>query len=196
MKKIVVMICVILLTCLCLSGCEYWQDEDGTHFMLFGERGAMKDGKPLTEEEAASLLEEDLPSQSSSTKDNLDSTLSSPSNDNIKGNFLKKGWTSDDNNLLKGINVSVAGDTELFSITAKEDKEAVFNFEAVLESGDYEIVLIFPDKSETVLYNTQSDTNTEKATLKEGANSIWIRCDGVVFKEIALSINGLDVSDF
>lgn len=189
MKKFIAIVCVTVLMCFCLTGCEYWQDENGkSHFMLFGERGPSKDGKKLTEEELSSPVD--------SIDNDNGQPSTSQSNDSIKASSLKKGWTVDDNSILRGENVSVTGETEIFAITLKEDKEVSFNLNAKLESGDYEIVLILPDKSERILYHSDLDIEPQKVTLEEGVYSIWIRCESVLFKSIDLTIDGLNASDF
>lgn len=189
MRKIAAILCFVLFVCCFLTGCDYWQGEDGSpHFMLFGERGPIKDGKPWSEEASTS--------QRSDGGNGFVTSSTSPQKNGIRGASLKQGWTPEDHSILKGRNVSVTRDTELFRITAKEKKEVVLHLDAARKSGEYEVVLILPDQSETVLYETHAGTKAKKVTLKEGTNSIWIRSNAVVFKHIDFSIDGIDTSDF
>lgn len=189
MRKTAAILCFVLFVCCSLTGCDYWQEEDGSaHFILFGERGPMKDGKPWSEEAFAS--------QRSDAGDGLVTSSASPEKAGIKGIRLKQGWTSEDKSILKGKNVSVTRETELFRITAKEKKDVVLHLDAVRKSGEYQVVLIHPDQSETVLYETHAETKAKKVILNEGTNSIWIRSHAVVFQSIDLSIDGIEASDF
>lgn len=187
-------IAMILFLCCSLCGCEHWQEEDGTsHFMLWGERGPMKDGKPMSEEESSAL------NQDTSTKANspeIEASPKSTQNNTIQGMNLKKGWTSDDPSILKGSHVSVTGSTELLSISMIENKEVTIHMNAALDQGEYQVVIIFPDQSQSILYDTLSKSESETITLKAGANSIWLLSEAVTFKSIDLSIDGLEPSNF
>lgn len=214
MKKIISLICAIILACLCLTGCEFFQEENGQmHFMLFGQKGPTKDGKPLSEGELASISREDALSETDNVdreehdlQDQEDSFSETDADDKMKNQSdsdpyisaaaLKLGWTSDDHSILRGTDVLLTTQRELFSISAKENREVTFQLDAVLENGDYEIVLVSPDETETVLYDTDADSGKKKETLKEGENSVWIRTDQVEFQRIDLSIDGLKASDF
>lgn len=187
-------IAMILFLCCSLCGCEHWQEEDGTsHFMLWGERGPMKDGKPMSEEESSTL------NQDTSTKANspeIEASPKSTQNNTIQGMNLKKGWTSDDSSILKGNHVSVTGSTELLSISMIENKEVTMHMNAALDQGEYQVVIIFPDQSQSILYDTLSKSESETITLKAGTNSIWLLSEAVTFQSIDLAIVGLEPSDF
>lgn len=196
MRKTAAILCFVLFVCCSLTGCDYWQEDDGSaHFMLFGERGPIKDGKPWSEE-ASARSEKASASQRSDAGDGFITSSASPEKAGIKGIRLKQGWTSEDKSILKGKNVSVTRETELFRITAKEKKEVVLHLDAVRKSGEYQVVLIRPDQSETVLYETHAETKAKKVILNQGTNSIWIRSNAVVFQSIDLSIDGIEASDF
>lgn len=74
-------IAMILFLCCSLCGCVHWQEEDGTsHFMLWGERGPMKDGKPMSEEES-STFNQDTSTKANSTE--IDASPKSTQNNTI-----------------------------------------------------------------------------------------------------------------
>lgn len=182
-----------VLICVSLSGCteggyhvfDAYEDEYGEqHFMVFGKTGP-SGGEESTENE--NLTEEVEAIQEN--ENNYDS-------ESIVGTSLKKGWTSSDHSILKGRNVSVKEDSILFSINLEQEKEVIISYDIVLDEGKYQLVCVGPDGTEQILQDGKAIQSEEKILFTHGQNEISILSDNAVFKEIDISITGIQVSDF
>lgn len=120
----------------------------------------------------------------------------SGSEESIVGTSLKRGWTSSDNSILKGRDVSVKEDSILFSINLGEEKEVKISYDIVLDEGEYQLVYVSPDGTEQVLQDNRVIQSEEKFLFTQGQNEISILSNNAVFKEIDISIAGIQVSDF
>lgn len=196
LKKKLSFIVVCILCSNLLAGCtagKVYVDEDGNRrFMLVGETGP---SGTLIETESETLQEETESIELSEEADTMQQR--DDDSGNITGTSLKKGWTSANNSILKGIDVSVKDDTVLFSINLKQDKEITISYDIILEEGEYSLVYIGPESEEQVLL--QDDKNIhieEKLLFTQGQNQIIIQSDNAVFKRINISIRGIEVSDF
>lgn len=171
---------------------DFYVDGDGNlQFMLIGQRGPSGN----IEETEQKTLEEEMEKEDfvEETKDMQESDgLGS-----IAGTSLKKGWTSTDNAILKGKNVSVKKDSVLFSINLKQDKEITISYDIVLDEGEYSLVYINPDSEEQLLLQDDKIIHIEeKILLTQGRNEITMLSDNAVFKKINITITGIEVSDF
>lgn len=205
LKKKLSFIVVCILCSNLLAGCtagKVYVDEDGNRrFMLVGETGPSgtlieTESETLKEETKSETLEGET--ESIELSEEAD-TMQQRDDDsgNITGTSLKKGWTSTNNTILKGIDVSVKDDTVLFSINLKQDKEITISYDIILDEGEYSLVYIGPESEEQVLL--QDDKNIhieEKLLFTQGQNQIIIQSDNAVFKRINISIMGIEVSDF
>lgn len=214
LKKKLSFIVVCILCSNLLAGCtagKVYVDEDGNRrFMLVGETGPSgiiveTESETLEEETKSETLEGETKSET--LEDETESVELAEEADamqhrdddsgNITGTSLKKGWTSTNNTILKGIDVSVKDDTVLFSINLKQDKEITISYDIILDEGEYSLVYIGPESEEQVLL--QDDKNIhieEKLLFTQGQNQIIIQSDNAVFKRINISIMGIEVSDF
>ena len=183
-----------VLICVSLSGCtaigerhvlDVYADENGEqHFMGFGETG------PSGNEE--SVENENLAEEVGDVQENE----SNYNPESIAGISLKKGWTSSDNSILKGRGVTVKEDSILFSIDLEQEKEVTISYDIVLDEGDYQLVYIGPDGTEQILEDDKKIQSEEKLLFPQGQNEIFILSNNAVFKEINISIAGIEVSDF
>lgn len=196
LKKKLSFIVVCILCSNLLAGCtagKVYVDEDGNRrFMLVGETGP---SGTIVETESETLQEETESIELSEEADTMQQR--DDDSGNITGTSLKKGWTSTNNTILKGIDVSVKDDTVLFSINLKQDKEITISYDIILDEGEYSLVYIGPESEEQVLL--QDDKNIhieEKLLFTQGQNQIIIQSDNAVFKRINISIRGIEVSDF
>lgn len=116
--------------------------------------------------------------------------------ESIVGTSLKSGWTSSDNSILKGRNVSVKEDSILFSINLGQEKEVIISYDIVLDEGEYQLVYVSPDGTEQILQDGKVIQSEEKILFTQGQNEIFILSNNAIFKEIEISITGIQVSDF
>ena len=195
MKKFIkkgLLILACLRICSSLVGCtigeykvfDYHLDEDGNkHFMLFGQHGTNGVNAEI-ENETSSLEGDDIQKRHA----NLEG---------IVGTSLKRGWASSDNSILKGKNVYVKGDGVLFSINLERDREVTISYDIVLDDGAYSLVYIRPDNAEPILLQDGKIIRAEEQILfTQGQNEITILSDRAIFKEINISITGVEASDF
>lgn len=199
-KKIsLILFCILISTS--LAGCtigeykvfDFYVDDNGNRkFMLIGNRGPSGN---IEETELDSLDEET--GNEDSIKETNDMQESHDHSEDIVGTSLKKGWTSTDNSILKGKNVSVKEDSVLFSINLKQDKEITISYDIVLDEGEYSLVYISADSEEQVLLQDDKMIHIEEEILlTQGKNQITMLSDNAVFKKINISITGIEVSDF
>lgn len=198
-KLTLILFCILVSTS--LAGCtigeykvfDFYVDDNGNRkFMLFGERGP-NGNIEVTEQETFSkeTESEDL------TEKTDDMQESDAHSGNITGTSLKKGWTSTDNSILKGLDVSVKEDNVLFWVNLKQDKEITISYEILLDEGEYALVYTGPDGEEQVLLQDGKIISAEEKLLfTQGQNQITILSDNAVFKKINISISGIEVSDF
>lgn len=181
------------LICVSLSGCtigEYhvfdtYVDENGEqHFMGFGKTGPSGGDESIENENST---EEVVDVQENENNYNPES---------IVGTSLKRGWTSSDNSILKGSDVSVTEDSILFSINLGQEKEVIISYDIVLEEGEYQLVYVSPDGTEQILQDGKVIQPEEKILFAQGQNEISILSNNAVFKKIDISIAGIQVSDF
>ena len=116
--------------------------------------------------------------------------------ESIVGTQLKRGWSSSDNSILKGKDVSVKEDSALFSINLGQEKEVIIHYDIVLDEGEYQLVYISPDGTEQILQDSKVIQSEEKILFTQGQNEISILSNNAVFNEIDISIIGIQVSDF
>ena len=116
--------------------------------------------------------------------------------ESIVGISLKRGWTSSDHSILKGKDVSVQEDSTLFSINLAQDKQVIITYDMELDSGEYELVYISPDGTEQVLQDGQTVQAADKLLFTQGKNEIAVLSGDAIFKEINITITGIEVSDF
>lgn len=180
-----------VLICASLSGCtigghhvlDVYVDENGEQsFIGFGKTGPS--GVEKSTENENSAEEVDVVQEN----DNNPET--------IIGLSLKKGWTSSDNSILKGRNVSVKEDSILFSINLEQEKEVAISYGIALNEGEYQLVYVGPDGAERILQDGKIIQSDEKILFTQGQNEISILSDNAVFKEIDISITGIETSDF
>lgn len=198
-KLSLIVFCILISTS--LVGCtigkykvfDFYVDDNGNwEFMLIGQRGPSGN----IEETEQEMLDEDM------EKENLvetanDMQKSDDDLENIIGTSLKRGWTSTDNSILKGKNVSVKKDSVLFSINLKQDKEITISYDIILDEGEYSLLYISPDSEKQVLLRDGKIIRAEeKILLKQGQNQITMLSNNAVFKKINISITGIEVSDF
>lgn len=191
-QQIVISILGILI-CASLSGCtigrchvfDFYADENGEQrFMLFGETGP-SGGEKSTENENSAEEVDDV--QENEINYNPES---------IVGTSLKRGWTSSDNSILKGRDVSVKEDSILFSINLEQEKEVAISYDIVLDKGEYQLVYVGPDGTEQILQDSKVIQSEEKILFAQGKNEISILSNNAVYKEIDISITGIQASDF
>ena len=195
-----------VLICASLSGCtleEYhvfdgYEDENGEqHFMVFGKTGPSGGEESI---ENKNLVEEVDDVQKSENFSEEVYVMQGSENDynpeSIVGISLKRGWTSSDNSMLKGRDVSVKEDNILFSINLGHEKEVIISYDIVLDEGDYQLVYVSPDGTEQILQDDKVIQSEEKILFTQGKNEISILSNNAVFKEIDISITGIEVSDF
>ena len=197
---------VSVLVCVWLSGFtigEYqildaYVDENGEqHFMGFGKTGS-SGGKESIENENSTEDVGDVHKNENST-DEVDDIQENENNYNpesIVGTSLKRGWTSSDHSILKGRNVSVKEDSVLFSINLGEEKEVVISYNIVLDEGEYQLVYVSPDGTEQILQDDKVTHSEDRILFAQGQNEISILNNNAVFKEIDISITGIQASDF
>ena len=116
--------------------------------------------------------------------------------ESIVGTQLKRGWSSSDNSILKGKDVSVKEDSALFSINLGQEKEVIIHYDIVLDEGEYQLIYISPDGTEQILQDSKVIQSEEKILFTQGQNEISILSNNAVFNEIDISIIGIQVSDF
>lgn len=183
-----------VLLCALLSGCtigEYhafdtYEDEDGEqHFMGFGEIGPSGGEDGVKDGDTAAVESDD--GRENENNYNPES---------IVGTTLKRGWTSNDYSILRGKNVSVKENSPLFSIDLKQEKEVIISCDVVLDEGNYQLVYIGPDGTERILQDGKEIRSEEKLLFPQGKSEISILSNNVVFKEIDISIAGIQASDF
>lgn len=198
-------ICVFwgVLLCVSLSGCtigeysvfDFYLDENGNQrFMLFGKHGANGDEEEI-ENESSEIVDNMQESENSENvgndiQDNDDSVNS------IIGTSLKRGWTSSDNFILKGRDVAVKEDSILFSINLGQEKEITISYDILLDDGEYQLVYVGPDGTEQILQDSKIIQSEEKILFTQGQNEIAILSKNAVFKDIDITITGIEVSDF
>lgn len=186
-RKIVsLFLCFLILYS--LTGCsigkykvfECFTDENGDeHFMLFGQLGPQ-----------GGVEESDTSSEP------VNETPTDDSSGSIEGNFFKRGWTSSDNSILKGKKVTVHEDSTLLSINLTQDKELTISYNIILDSGEYQLIHINPDGTEQLLQDGKIIQSEEQVIFEEGQNEIVIVSNNAIFKEIDISVSGINVSDF
>lgn len=166
-KLTLILFCILVSTS--LAGCtigeykvfDFYVDDNGNRkFMLIGERGPSGNIE-VTEQETLSkeTESEDLTEKTNDMQEN------DAHSENIVGTSLKKGWTSTDNSILKGIDVSVKEDSILFSINLKEGKEITISYEIVLDEGEYALVYTGPGSEEQVLLQDGKIIHAEEKLL-------------------------------
>ncbi len=143
--------------CVSLSGCtiggyhvaDVYVDENGEQrFMLFGRTG------PSGGEE--SIKSENSTDEINAIEEN------NYNSESIVGTELKRGWTSSDNSILKGKDVSVKEDSALFSINLEQEKEVIIHYGIELDEGEYQLVYISPDGTEQILQDSKVIHSEEK----------------------------------
>lgn len=194
----------LLLFCILIStsqvGCtvgeykvfDFDVDDNGNQeFMLIGQRGPSGN----IEETELETLDEEKENEDLVEKSN--DMQKSDDLENIVGTSLKKGWTSTDNSILKGRNVSIKEDSVLFSINLNQDKEITISYDILLDEGEYSLVYSSPDNENQVLLQDDEMIHIEEKILfTQGQNQITMLSDNAVFKKINISITGIEVSDF
>lgn len=195
-KKLSLISFSILISTL-LAGCtigeyrvfDFYTDANGNlKFMLIGQIGPSGNVEE-TEETEQEMLEDET--------ENEDLVEETNDLSDIVGTSLKKGWTSLDNSILKGKNVSVKKDSILFTINLKQEKEVTISYDILLDEGEYSLVYMSPDNEEEILLKDDKTIHMEeKIVFTKGQNQIIIRSDNAVFNNINISIAGLEVSDF
>ncbi|MEY8522132.1 hypothetical protein AALA90_03805 [Lachnospiraceae bacterium 38-10] len=90
--------------------------------------------------------------------------------------------------------MSVKEDSTLFSINLEQEKEVVIHYDIVLDEGEYQLVYISPDGTEQILHDGKIIQSEEKILFTQGQNEISILSNNAVFKEIDISIIGIQVS--
>lgn len=196
-KKLSLISFSILISTL-LAGCtigeyrvfDFYTDANGNlKFMLIGQIGPSGDIEE-TEETEQEMLEDETENEDLVEETNDDLS-------DIVGTSLKKGWTSFDNSILKGKNVTVKKDSILFTINLKQEKEVTISYDILLDEGEYSLVYMSPDNEEEILLKDDKIIHMEeKIVFTKGQNQITIRSDNAVFNNINISIAGLEVSDF
>lgn len=198
-KKLpIILFCILISTS--LVGCtigeykvfDFYVDDNGNlKFMLIGQRGPSGNIEETEQETLDEEMEnEDLVEKSNDMQESDDLG-------NIVGTSLKKGWTSTDNSILKGKNVSVKEDSVLFSINLNQDKEITISYDILLDEGEYSLVYSSPDNEEQVLLQDDKTIHIEEKILfTQGQNQITMLSDNAVFKKINITITGIEVSDF
>lgn len=193
-----------VLTCVSLSGCtiggyhvaDVYTDENGEQrFMGVGKTGPSGGEESIKSENSPDEIDdvqenENLPDEINDIQEN------NYNPEGIVGTELKRGWTSSDNSILKGKDVSVKEDSALFSINLEQEKEVVIHYDIVLDEGEYQLVYISPDGTEQILHDGKIIQSEEKILFTQGQNEISILSNNAVFKEIDISIIGIQVSDF
>lgn len=193
-----------VLTCVSLSGCtiggyhvaDVYTDENGEQrFMGVGKTGPSGGEESVKSENSPDEIDdvqenENLPDESNDIQEN------NYNPEGIIGTELKRGWTSSDNSILKGKDVSVKEDSTLFSINLEQEKEVVIHYDIVLDEGEYQLVYISPDGTEQILHDGKIIHSEEKILFTQGQNELSILSNNAVFKEIDISIIGIQVSDF
>lgn len=202
---------VSVLVCVSLSGCtigeydvcHFYTDENGhQHFMMLGKHEAS--GSEEIENEPPENAGDSLPAiepievwQESETPENIDDIQENDYDSNsIVGTSLKRGWTSSDNSILKGKNVSVKEDSTLFAIDLKQDKEVTISYDIALNDGEYQLVYIDSDGTEQILQDGKTIQSEEQILFTEGENTIAILSNNAIFEKIDIQIMGIEVSDF
>lgn len=195
-----------VLICGSLSGCAiggyhvfdaYIDENEGQHFMGFGKTGPS--GGEESIENDNSTEEVDDAQENENSIEELGVVQENENNYNpesIVGTSLKRGWTSLDNSILKGRDVSVKEDSILFSINIGQEKEVIISYDIVLDEGEYQLVYVSPDDTEQILQDGKAIQSEEKILFAQGQNEISILSNNAVFKEIDISIIGIQVSDF
>lgn len=204
------MICIILgaLLCFSLSGCtigeyavcDFYTDENGDlHFMMFGKHN-MGEAEDEISESAENLpeIEDSMAKIKSLEKTEAIEGIRDNNSDstNITATTLKSGWTSSDNSILKGTNVSVKEDSTLFLINMKQEKEVTISYDIQLSDGEYQLIYISSDGTEQILEDEQTAQSDKQILLAQGKNKIVLVSDNTVFKKIDIAITGIEVSDF
>lgn len=198
-KKLPLILFCILIS-ISLVGCtigeykvlDFYVDDNGSlKFILIGQRGPSGNIEETEQETLDKEMEnEDLVEKSNDMQGSDDLG-------NIVGTSLKKGWTSTDNSILKGKNVSVKEDSVLFSINLNQDKEITISYDILLDEGEYSLVYSSPDNEEQVLLQDDKTIHIEEKILfTQGQNQITMLSDNAVFKKINITITGIEVSDF
>lgn len=191
------------LICISLSGCtiggyhvaDVYTDESGEQrFMGVGKTGPS--GEESIKSENSPDEMDDVQENENLTDEMNDTQENNYNPEDIVGTELKRGWTSSDNSILKGKDVSVKEDSALFSINLGQEKEVVIDYDIVLDKGEYQLVYIRPDGTEQILQDGKIIHSEEKILFAQGQNEISILSNNAVFKEIDISIIGIQVSDF
>lgn len=65
-----------------------------------------------------------------------------------------------------------------------------------LDEGEYQLAYVSPDGTEQILQDSKAIQSEEMILLTQGQNEISILSNNAVFKEIDISITGIQVSDF
>ena len=195
-----------VLICVSLSGCtiggyrvfDVYVDENGVQrFMAFGKTGPSGGQESIENDNSAEEVDDVQENENSAEEvDDVQENENNYNPKSIVGTSLKRGWTSDDNSLLKGRNVSVKEDSILFSINLGQEKEVVISCDIVLDEGEYQLVYVSPDGTEQILQDGKIIQSEEKILFTEGQNEITILSNNAIFKKIDISITGIQVSDF
>jgi len=192
-----------VLLCVSLSGCaigeysvfDFYLDENGNQrFMLFGKHGANGDEEEI-ENKRSEIVDNIQESENSENVGN-DIQDNDYSVNSIIGTSLKRGWTSSDNSILKGRDVAVKEDSILFSINLGQEKEITISYDILLDDGEYQLVYVGPDGTEQILQDSKIIQSEEKILFTQGQNEIAILSINAVFKDIDITITGIEVSDF
>ena len=193
-------LCVLI--CASLSGCTiggyhvadvYTDENSEQRFMGFGETGPSGGEESIKSENSPDEID-DVQENENLTDEINDIQENNYNPEGIVGTELKRGWTSSDNSILKGKDVSVKEDSTLFSINLGQEKEVVIHYDIVLDEGEYQLVYISPDGTEQILQDGKIIQSEEKILFTQGQNEISILSNNAVFKEIDISIIGIQVS--
>ncbi len=193
-----------VLVCVSLSGCtiggyhvaDNYVDENGEQrFMGFGETGPSGGEESIKSENSTDEID-DVQENENLTDEINDIQENNYNPESIVGTKLKRGWSSSDNSILKGKDVSVKEDSALFSINLGQEKEVIIRYDIVLDEGEYQLVYISPDGTEQILQDSKVIQSEEKILFTQGQNEITILSNNAVFNEIDISIIGIQVSDF
>lgn len=195
-------LCVLI--CVSLSGCtiggyhvaDAYVGENGEQrFMGFGETGPSGGEESIKSENSPDEIDDAQENENLSDEMN-DIQENNYNPESIVGTEIKRGWTSSDNSILKGKDVSVREDSALFSINLRQEKEVIIHYDIELDEGGYQLIYIRPDGTEQILQNDKTIQSDEKILFTQGQNEISILSNNAVFKKIDISIIGIQVSDF
>ena len=90
----------------------------------------------------------------------------------------------------------VKEDSVLFAIDLEQEKEITVSYDIVLDEGEYQLVYISPNGTEQIMQDSQTIRSEEKILFTEGKNEIAVLSNHAEFKDIDISVTGIEVSDF